>query len=310
MSGELEIAVEAISKVGEMIKGEIEARRARKRKLKESRLRLEQSKEKFNSSLDDLDNTVSNLEDQHQDGQEVLEEIKENTKEVEADTAALQEEKNLTLQKFKEERIKVINELVQEAQELDFELSIDREDTIKEIKNSDDKLKIIETYTDFKVKAESEIEEKIEAEENKLSEYEKFGIASEADLADEEKVAMLNMYQKLQEMGYQPVYDEEKEKIIVEKENGDQIVTAQEDDKLRLQFHDYHGKDCVTDMRKIEQELKKNGTLEEGTRVYTNWYTAEEKEENKEAVLQNKAIYEEYNRKNNKSKKKSKQRKK
>lgn len=310
MSGELEIAVEAISKVGEMIKGEIEARRARKRKLKESRLRLEQSKEKFNSSLDDLDNTVSNLEDQHQDGQEVLEEIKENTKEVEADTAALQEEKNLTLQKFKEERIKVINELVQEAQELDFELSIDREDTIKEIKNSDDKLKIIETYTDFKVKAESEIEEKIEAEENKLSEYEKFGIASEADLADEEKVAMLNMYQKLQEMGYQPVYDEEEEKIIVEKENGDQIVTAQEDDKLRLQFHDYHGKDCVTDMRKIEQELKKNGTLEEGTRVYTNWYTAEEKEENKEAVLQNKAIYEEYNRKNNKSKKKSKQRKK
>ena len=310
MSGELEIAVEAISKVGEMIKGEIEARRARKRKLKESRLRLEQSKEKFNSSLDDLDNTVSNLEDQHQDGQEVLEEIKENTKEVEADTAALQEEKNLTLQKFKEERIKVINELVQEAQELDFELSIDREDTIKEIKNSDDKLKIIETYTDFKVKAESEIEEKIEAEENKLSEYEKFGIASEADLADEEKVAMLNMYQKLQEMGYQPVYDEEEEKIIVEKENGNQILTAQEDDKSRLQFHDYHCKDCVTDMRKIEQELKKNGTLEEGTRVYTNWYTAEEKEENKEAVLQNKAIYEEYNRKNNKSKKKSKQRKK
>ncbi|MGM0370586.1 MAG: hypothetical protein ACQEP9_09200 [Bacillota bacterium] len=308
MSGELEIAVEAISKVGEMIKGEIEARRARKRKLKESRLRLEQSREKFTSSLDDLDNTVSNLEEQRQNSKEVLEQVKDNTKEVEEDIKKMQQKKNLTLQKFKKERVKGINELVQQSKELDINFSMDAEDTIKKINNSDDKLDIIEAYTNFKAKAESEIEEKIEEEENELRQYEKFGIESEADLADEEKVAMLNMYQELKNMGYQPVYDEEEEKIIVEKENGDQIVTAQEEDKLTLQFHDYHGKDCVTDMRKIEQELKNNGTLEEGTRVYTNWYTAEEKERNKEAVLQNKTIYEEYNRQNNKSKKKSKKR--
>lgn len=298
MSGELEIAIDVINILYEGIKAKLKGSKEKRKNLKESIYKLQQEEEKLNKSYEQLGISASELNNQRNKNEGLLKEIERETDHIVKQLDILRKEEKTAFIKFKEESIEFIKNFIEEITNIaDEEIIKEKDKVIDLIDKSDDKLEIIKLYTEFKVKVENIINKIIKREEEVLQLYKNFGIESEKDLEDEGKIAMVTMFEQLESMGYNPVYDYEENKIIVEKENGDQIVALPKEKGLKLQFHDYQGKNCVKDMRNIEKNLKENGIIDSDARIYTNWYTNEEKENNKKLVLKNKKIYEEYNKK-------------
>jgi copper chaperone CopZ len=92
-------------------------------------------------------------------------------------------------------------------------------------------------------------------------------------------------------MGYDPVYDPDSGKIIIKKDNNDQIITEIKDSFLIQEFNNYEGKDCATDINKIKNRLSSLGALPEGVKYDLEWYQPLEKAKNKANYKKDNELY-------------------
>lgn len=174
------------------------------------------------------------------------------------------------------------------------DIDIDFSDIIDFIKKTDDTLKIIKRVAKIKVLYEDKLQELKEKQEKENELNELFDLKTEEDFEDDSKVALFDLYKEFLDMGYNPVYDPNGKRIIVERDNGNQIVGEKTDDnKIRVDFLSYEGKSCSKDMLKVEKSLRKNGSIADDERIYAHWYNKKEQEEyeSSEVRLKNKNIY-------------------
>lgn len=292
MSGELEIFVYVADAVEKYIRSRIEGVRARREALKNAR-------QSYLDSLKSLESNVGLLKEQNKENRDLMESMEDKTNEIEKMLENLDEESKTELANFKNSHLEILTSLVERLNELGIKEDKKIRESINKIKHTNDRVDIINIFAETRVELESMIDDRIREEEESLKLLNDFGINSEEDIQDEEKVALFSMYQQLEEMGYNPIFDLNSKKILVEKDNGDQIVAFNNNDKIKLEFHDYEGRDCVNDIVKIERRLKDKSLIDEDTVIYTDWYRTEEKEKNKEKVLSNREIIERYKAENN-----------
>ncbi len=231
--------------------------------------------------------------------QEIYENCKESARILDKDIDNIEKDLEALKEMDRKNKNKIIEDQIKELMVTSEDLTSienyreDIDNMIKELVNTKDNLIRTDKLIDYKMQIEDwiEIEEKKEEEMKDI--MEKFDIKDERDFEDETKASLILMYENLKGLGYNPVVDIENNKIIVMKESGDQIIAEKEEDKLTIKYNDYEGKDCIRDMHKIEQHLRKKGIISPNQNIYVKWYDKEDKEKNKNVYLKNKKIYQE-----------------
>lgn len=251
--------------------------------------RLKELRKSINEVEKHLVNMENNIKNQTMELNKVLNEFENRDKKE--------------LEKKRDNRGEVLKKLLEEYYSItNSENNTEIEREIEKINQTEDNVEMIKKFAKVKSELIIEIDEKIAENEKIREEQEMFGIVEEKDFEDEKKMSLYSMYNEMKEMGYNPIFDPKEEKILVIKDNGDQIETINKDGKVKMKFHDYNGKDCSKDMAKIEQGFKRKNLIKKDERIYTHWYDKKEKESNKKLVLENNNVYEEYKKNYKKNK--------
>jgi len=266
--------------------------------------RREEERKRYLKERNLLSKTTSNLSSflremvalDAQKTEKVINDLSGITKKSETLIKDLKEMDKKSLEEFRNKRVVIVKKIEEEIKRnSDIATDFDFAAIYDTIQNSSDKYEIMKKVGRLKAEVEFKIEEIKEQNKKRRWLYELFGLNSEKDFENEEKVAMFELYEQLTESGYNPIYDPTDNKIIVEKDNGNQIVAGKNKDtgKMRLDFLSFEGKSCSKDMLKIEKKLRKNGIIEIDQRIYTHWYNKDEQKqyESSEIKLKNKNIY-------------------
>ncbi len=233
---------------------------------------LQEESAKFTQAYN---STITNINKSKNLLKEMMGELTEIKKKTESELNSLHSD-NFEL--FKDEKIQILTELSGGIVNSVIQDAINK--SISNIRSSSDLLDIIKQFTATSVEIEFALKEveKKNCIDNAVIEM--FGIKDITN-ASEEQMSMLLTYKKLKEEGYNPVYDLEDKKIIVLKDNNDQIIIEEKKSDMVFKFNDYEGRTCSKDMLKIEKILRNGKMIPDNAEIYTNWYSDTYKQEKK-----------------------------
>lgn len=221
---------------------------------------------------------------------EIIRDINNNADYIQTKVIEFQEAEREDFERYKKNKIDNLNDICSKLEAFGIDDSIIREN-ISKLQASEDKIDIISLLAETEVIGEEQILEK----EKELSVFEMFGIETEDDLNNSEKMSLYITYKNLYQNGLSPIYDSVTASIIVDKDNGNQIVSNYEaaNGNVKVKFLSFEGKSCTKDMVQLEKQLRKNSDIRDNDRVYTHWYSKGEEriKETDEVKLENSRIY-------------------
>jgi len=246
--------------------------------------------DKISSVRSSLSNLICDLtKKSNQFTNEIEEESKKIVKDIEKMSLL---NPDFILKKQKEVYLRTLSDIISEFESINKDTSF-LEEITNEIKGSDNVYhldKIMARISVELVEAMNHIPETL---------FEIFGVTREKDLHNPDIYPLVSAFIHLEDMGFNPVFDKETNKIIVVKDNGNQIVAQTKDDKgnINVKFLSFQGKSCTKDIIDLETRLRKSGDLKKENKIYTKWYDSKEEkvEESKNVQLKNKRIYDELN---------------
>ena len=218
----------------------------------------------------------------------LLKELQENSDRLVSMLDSYEEAKRKSIVELKESYINSLVNFIEDDL-LSEEEKEDIKEKVEKLKNSEKTIDIIKLGASAKLDIEDALIREKEIEKAREEEFKIFGIENIEENNQETKTYAV--YKELQTMGYDPVYGPDSGKIIIKKENNDQIITEIKDSFLIQEFNDYEGKECATDINKIKNRLNSIGVLAEGVRYDLEWYQPLEKAKNKANYKKDNELY-------------------